>query len=171
MGGITFCSVFYTKTEAMENRLARRRSFGLVLDRRFNENAHYHRRRADRFCTGAPWMHQHPARLLWNVSVGFRVRTQPWLRTLCVGTARSGGAYYQNFAPATPYYYEPPDSHRDCDERPCIVYRRNAETAPLQPKIIAPPPEKQPLNPPSTISRSSHAAAAVSGHPPHEEGE
>jgi hypothetical protein len=70
------------------------------------------------------------------------------------------GAYYQNFAPATPYYYEPPASHRDCDERPCIAYRRQMETEPLEPKIIAPPPAKEPFNPPSTISRSSQAAPA-----------
>jgi len=67
------------------------------------------------------------------------------------------GAYYQNFAPATPYYYEPPESHRDCDARPCIVYQRHTETAPLEPEIIALPQKKQPLNPPSTISRSAQA--------------
>jgi hypothetical protein len=68
------------------------------------------------------------------------------------------GAYYQNFAPATPYYYEPPESHRDCDARPCIVYDRNAATAPLEPEIIALPQKQEPLNPPSTISRASHAS-------------
>ncbi len=78
------------------------------------------------------------------------------------------GAYYQNFAPATPYYYEPPESHRDCDERPCIAYRRNAATEPPKPEIIAPPQKKEPFNPPSTISRSSPAAPMRSGHPQHE---
>jgi len=81
------------------------------------------------------------------------------------------GAYYQNFAPATPYYYEPPDSHRDCDERPCIVYRRNAAPEPLEPEIIALPQKKEPLNPPSTISRASHAAATRSSHSQREDGE
>jgi hypothetical protein len=75
------------------------------------------------------------------------------------------GAYYQNFGPATPYYYEPPESHRDCDVRPCIAYRRNAETQPLEPKIIALPAEKQSHPQPSTISRSSHAASAKRSHP------
>jgi hypothetical protein len=69
------------------------------------------------------------------------------------------GAYYQNFAPATPYYYEPPESHRDCDNRPCIAYQRRAEAASLEPEIIALPQKKEPLNPRSTISRSSHARA------------
>jgi len=65
------------------------------------------------------------------------------------------GAYYQNFGPATPYYYEPPDSHRDCDERPCLAYRRNAGIAPpVAPEIIALPEKKEPFNPPSTISRA-----------------
>jgi hypothetical protein len=63
------------------------------------------------------------------------------------------GAYYQNYGPATPYYYEPPASHRDCDARPCIAYRRNA-SEPLEPEIIALPQKKEPLNPPSTISRT-----------------
>ena len=40
------------------------------------------------------------------------------------------GSYYQNYAPATPYYYEPPESHRDCDQRPCIAYQRQLETGP-----------------------------------------
>jgi hypothetical protein len=75
------------------------------------------------------------------------------------------GSYYQNFAPATPYYYEPPESHRDCDQRPCIAYRRDAAAPPLEPRIIAVPEKKAPLNPASTISRSSHAAPA-SGAPP-----
>jgi len=74
------------------------------------------------------------------------------------------GSYYQNFAPATPYYYEPPESHRDCDERPCIAYRRDAAAAPLEPEIMALPQRKGPLNPPSTISRNSHPAAANSSH-------
>ncbi len=81
------------------------------------------------------------------------------------------GAYYQNFAPATPYYYEPPDSHRDCDERPCIVYRRNAAPESLEPEIIALPQKKEPLNPPSTISRASHDAATRSSHSQREDGE
>ena len=82
------------------------------------------------------------------------------------------GGYYQNFAPATPYYYEPPESHRDCDERPCIAYRRHAETQPLEPKKVAPPAAgKQPSNPPSTISRPSHGASPTRGHPQHEDGE
>src|SRR5271166_1434227 len=63
------------------------------------------------------------------------------------------GAYFQNFAPATPYYYEPPESHRNCDERPCIAYRRDAAIQPLEPEIIALPQKKEPFNPPSTISR------------------
>jgi hypothetical protein len=67
------------------------------------------------------------------------------------------GAYYQNFAPATPYYYEPPESYRDCDARPCIVYQRSAATTPLEPEIIALPQKKEPLNPSSTISRASEA--------------
>jgi hypothetical protein len=66
------------------------------------------------------------------------------------------GAYYQNYAPATPYYYEPPESHRDCDQRPCLAYRRDAGAQPLEPEIIAVPENQGPLNPPSTISRSSH---------------
>ena len=61
------------------------------------------------------------------------------------------GAYYQNFAPATPYYYEPPESHRNCDDRPCIAYHRDAGVAP---EIIALPQKQEPLNPPSTISRA-----------------
>jgi hypothetical protein len=78
------------------------------------------------------------------------------------------GSYYQNFAPATPFYYEPPESHRDCDARPCIAYHRNAETLPLEPKIIALPSEKQSYNPsPSTISRSSHPASVRTHHPHH----
>jgi hypothetical protein len=81
------------------------------------------------------------------------------------------GTYYQNFAPATPYYYEPPESHRDCDQRPCIAYRRHAETPALEPKIIALPTGKQSFHPPSTISRPSHAASAPSGHPQHADGE
>src|SRR5271170_6727598 len=75
------------------------------------------------------------------------------------------GAYYQNFAPATPYYYEPPESHRNCDERPCIAYRRDAGAPPLEPEIIAVPQKKEPFDPPSTISRSSHRAP-VSSAPP-----
>jgi len=75
------------------------------------------------------------------------------------------GAYYQNFAPATPYYYEPPESHRNCDERPCIAYRRDAAIQPLEPEIIALPQKKEPFNPPSTISRSSHAATSSDSHP------
>jgi hypothetical protein len=74
------------------------------------------------------------------------------------------GAYYQNYGPAAPYYYEPPESHRNCDERPCIAYRRDAAAAPLEPKIIAVPQKKEPLNPPSTISRSSHAAPPPAGN-------
>ena len=69
------------------------------------------------------------------------------------------GAYYQNFAPATPYYYEPPESHRDCDERPCIKYRRDAALQPIEPEIIALPEKKEPFNPPSTISRTPHKKA------------
>ncbi len=65
------------------------------------------------------------------------------------------GAYYQNYAPATPFYYEPPESHRNCDERPCIAYKRDIGAPPLQPEIIAVPQKTQPYNPPSTISRSS----------------
>jgi hypothetical protein len=72
------------------------------------------------------------------------------------------GAYYQNFAPATPYYYEPPESYRDCDDRPCFAYRRNADVEALGPKIIALPTKKEPFNPPSTISRSTHASSATS---------
>jgi hypothetical protein len=68
------------------------------------------------------------------------------------------GAYYQNFAPATPFYYEPPESHRDCDDRPCVVYKRDIGAEPLQPEIIAVPQKKQPYNPPSTISRTSRPA-------------
>ncbi len=68
------------------------------------------------------------------------------------------GAYYQNFAPATPFYYEPPESHRNCDERPCIAYKRDIGAPPLQPEILAVPQKTQPFNPPSTISRSSHPA-------------
>jgi hypothetical protein len=71
------------------------------------------------------------------------------------------GAYYQNYAPATPFYYEPPESHRNCDERPCIAYRRDAGAQPLEPEIIAVPQKKQPVNPPSTISRSSHPSATT----------
>src|SRR5216684_2375657 len=55
------------------------------------------------------------------------------------------------YDPYGAYYHEPPESHRDCDERPCIAYRRNAEVDSLQPKIIALPSEKQPFNQPSTI--------------------
>jgi hypothetical protein len=69
------------------------------------------------------------------------------------------GAYYQNYAPATPFYYEPPESHRNCDERPCTVYKRDLGAPPLQPEIIAVPQKQQPYNPPSTISRSSHPSA------------
>lgn len=75
------------------------------------------------------------------------------------------GAYYQNYAPATPYYYEPPESHRDCDERPCIAYQRHAEAEPVQPKVAAPPSAKQASNPPSTISRSSHASSTTIAPP------
>jgi hypothetical protein len=78
----------------------------------------------------------------------------------------SVGAYYQNFAPATPYYYEPPESHRDCDERPCLAYRRDAGAPPLEPEIIAVPEKQEPVNPPSTISRSSHPAPASTNYPP-----
>jgi len=67
------------------------------------------------------------------------------------------GAYFQNFAPAASYYYEPPESHRNCDARPCIVYRRDAAALPLEPEIIALPQKNEPLNPPSTISRSPRA--------------
>jgi hypothetical protein len=69
------------------------------------------------------------------------------------------GSYYQNYAPSTPFYYEPPESHRDCDDRPCIAYRRDARAEPLQPKLIAPPPEKEVHNPSSTISRNSRTQA------------
>ena len=79
------------------------------------------------------------------------------------------GAYYQNFAPATPYYYEPPESHRDCDARPCIAYPRNAEVDSLQPEIIALPSKRQPFNPPSTISRTSHSASTKNRHAHHED--
>ena len=79
------------------------------------------------------------------------------------------GAYYQNFAPATPYYYEPPESHRDCDERPCIAYRRKAEVDSLQPEIIALPSKEQPFNPPSTISRTSNSASKKKPRHPHHE--
>jgi hypothetical protein len=71
------------------------------------------------------------------------------------------GAYYQNFGPAVPYYYEPPESHRNCDERPCIAYSR-AQVDQLKPEIIAVPTGNEPVNPPSTISRSSQAAPAKS---------
>ena len=65
------------------------------------------------------------------------------------------GAYYQNFGPATPYYYEPPESYRNCDDRPCIAYKRNAAVAPpVAPEIIALPQKKEPFNPPSSISRT-----------------
>ncbi len=74
------------------------------------------------------------------------------------------GAYYQNFAPATPYYYEPPESHRDCDERPCIAYRRDAAIQPIEPEIIALPEKKEPFNPPSTISRISPAPQTNATH-------
>jgi hypothetical protein len=70
------------------------------------------------------------------------------------------GAYYQNFAPATPYYYEPPESHRNCDARPCIAYRRDAAEQSAQPEIIALPQKPEPVNPPSTISRAHPAKAA-----------
>ena len=70
------------------------------------------------------------------------------------------GAYYQNFSPATPYYYEPPESHRDCDARPCIAYRRNAAEQSAQPEIIALPQKREPLNPPSTIARPPETNAA-----------
>ena len=73
------------------------------------------------------------------------------------------GAYYQNFAPATPYFYEPPESHRDCEARPCIAYKRNA-TEPLEPKIIALPETKQSFNPSSTISRPSPASGKHRRH-------
>jgi hypothetical protein len=66
------------------------------------------------------------------------------------------GAYYQNFSTATPYYYEPPESHRDCDARPCIAYRRDAAQQSVAPEIIALPQKAEPLNPPSTIARSPH---------------
>ena len=76
------------------------------------------------------------------------------------------GAYYQNYAPATPYYYEPSESHRDCDARPCIAYRRDAGAPPLEPEIIALPQKKEPFNPPSTISRSPHhPAPRKTAHP------
>jgi hypothetical protein len=74
------------------------------------------------------------------------------------------GAYYQNFAPATPYYYEPPESHRDCDERPCIAYRRDAAIQPIEPEIIALPEKKEPFNPPSTISRAPQSKATHRRH-------
>jgi hypothetical protein len=73
------------------------------------------------------------------------------------------GAYYQNFAPATPYYYEPPESHRDCDQRPCIAYHRDAT---VQPEIIALPQKQEPLNPPSTISRAPQAHVEHRRHHP-----
>ena len=75
------------------------------------------------------------------------------------------GAYYQNFGPATPYYYEPPESHRNCDERPCIAYPRDAAIEPPAPELLALPAGKPVLNPPSTISRST--APSTSGKPPH----
>ena len=62
------------------------------------------------------------------------------------------GAYYQNYGPAVPYFYEPPESHRNCDERPCVAYSRPQVEA-LAPKMIAVPSKNEPLNPPSTISR------------------
>jgi len=70
------------------------------------------------------------------------------------------GSYYQNFGPATPYYYEPPDSHRDCDTRPCIAYRRDAAVEQVEPEQIALPQQKEPLNPPSSISREAHPKPA-----------
>jgi hypothetical protein len=70
------------------------------------------------------------------------------------------GAYYQNFAPATPYYYEPPESHRDCDARPCIAYRRNAAQQSVEPEIIALPQKPELLNPASTISRAPQTTTA-----------
>src|SRR6202051_732309 len=76
------------------------------------------------------------------------------------------GGYYQNFAPATPYYYEPPESNRDCDQRPCIAYRRDAAVQPLEPEIIALPQKKEPLNPPSTISRAPQTNAKHRRHHP-----
>src|ERR1700693_4284600 len=78
----------------------------------------------------------------------------------------SDGAYYQNFAPATPSYYEPPESNRDCDQRPCIAYRRDAAVQPLEPEIIALPQRKEPLNPPSTISRAPQTNAKHRRHHP-----
>jgi hypothetical protein len=76
------------------------------------------------------------------------------------------GAYYQNFGPATPYYYEPPESHRNCDERPCIAYKRNAGIEPpVAPEIIALPEKKEPFNPPSTISRTPQTRAPRHSHP------
>src|SRR5579872_3100612 len=79
------------------------------------------------------------------------------------------GAYYQNFAPATPYYYEPPESNRDCDQRPCIAYRRDAAAQPLEPEIIALPQKQEPLNPPSTISRAPQTHGT--SHPRHRNGD
>jgi hypothetical protein len=70
------------------------------------------------------------------------------------------GAYYQNFAPAVPYYYEPPASHRNCDARPCIAYRRDAAQQPLEPEIIALPQKPETLNPPSSISRAPQTTPA-----------
>jgi hypothetical protein len=78
------------------------------------------------------------------------------------------GAYYQNFAPATPYYYEPPESHRDCDERPCMTYPRNAGKQALEPEIIALPAGKPITNPHSTISRSLHATSEAGSVHPHD---
>ncbi len=75
------------------------------------------------------------------------------------------GAYYQNFAPATPYYYEPPESHRNCDERPCIAYRRDAGKQPVPPQVAAPTPPKPGSNSPSTISRPSQAGSSTGAHP------
>ena len=74
------------------------------------------------------------------------------------------GSYYQNFGPATPYYYEPPESHRDCDARPCIAYRRNAAVEQVEPEEIALPQKNEPLNPPSTISREASPSKRAQRH-------
>jgi len=69
------------------------------------------------------------------------------------------GAYYQNYAPATPYYYEPPESHRNCDERPCIAYQVKPPVRPEQTEKVAAPEKPEPFNPPSTISRPAHVVS------------
>ncbi len=70
------------------------------------------------------------------------------------------GSYYQNYAPATPYFYEPPESHRDCDQRPCIAYQRQLQTGPVEPKAAATTAANPARNSSATIPHPAQGASS-----------